>query len=343
MKYIDLRSDTVTQPTPEMRKAMAEAIVGDDVYGDDPTVNQLEVLAAKMLGKPAAIFVSSGTMGNQLAVMAATDRGDEIILGKDYHIYSHEAGAVGILSGANMCILPFENGMPDIAMIEGAIRTPDIHHPKTKMICLENALGNGRVVPAATMEQIYALAKSRGIHLHVDGARLFNAAVALGKDVKDLTKHCDSVMVCLAKGLCAPVGSIVAGEKAFIDEVRRYRKILGGGMRQSGILAAAGIIGLEVMTKRLMEDHENADYLAQKLSKVEGVTVDTDARDINMVFFQVNKSQKTLDNLPALMLEKGVKMNDVLYGGRFVVSNDISKSDIDQAVEALAQVLATVQ
>lgn len=342
MKYIDLRSDTVTQPTEEMRKAMAQAIVGDDVYGDDPTVNQLETLAANMLGKPAAIFVSSGTMGNQLAVMAATNRGDEIILGNEYHIYSHEAGAVGILSGANMCILPFPKGMPDIAMIEAAIRTPDIHHPKTSMICLENALGNGRVVPEKTMAEIYALAKSRAIHLHVDGARLFNAATTLGYDVKELTKHCDSVMVCLAKGLCAPVGSIVAGEKSFIDQIRKYRKILGGGMRQAGILAAAGIIGLETMTKRLGEDHENAKYLAEKLAEVNGVTVDTDALDINMVFFKLDKSKNAMDNLPKLMLEKGVKINDVLYGGRFVTSNDISKADIDNAVAILKEVLATV-
>lgn len=342
IKFIDFRSDTVTQPTPAMRSAMADAVVGDDVYRDDPTVNLLEETAAKILGKQAAIFVSSGTMGNQLAVMAATNRGDEIIVGETYHIFESEAGGVAVLSGVQTRTLPYPNGIPDVHMIAEAIRGENIHYPRTKMICLENAVGNGRVVPVEIMAEIYKLAKKNGIHLHVDGARAFNAAVALGCDIKDITKNCDSIMCCLSKGLCAPVGSIVAGDKEFIENVRKYRKMIGGGMRQAGILAAAGLIAITEMTKRLYEDHENAKYLARKLSEIDCIEIDPSAVEINMVFCKINKSEKLLRDLPNIMYKKGIKINDGGFHGmfRFLTSNDVTKDDIDVLISELITVFA---
>lgn len=342
VKFIDFRSDTVTQPTPEMREAMANAIVGDDVYQDDPTVNLLEETAAKILGKPAAIFVSSGTMGNQLAVMAATKRGDEIIIGETYHLFESEVGGIAVLSGAQTRTLPFPDGIPDVDMIAGAIRGENIHYPDTAMICLENAVGNGRVVPVETMNEIYKLAKKNKIHVHVDGARAFNAAVALGIDVKEITKNCDSIMCCLSKGLCAPVGSIVAGEKDFIEKVRKYRKMIGGGTRQAGIIAAAGLIAITEMTKRLHEDHENARYLARKLAEIDCIEINPSAVEINMVFCKINKSEKLLKELPALMYKKGIKINDGGFHGqfRFLTSNDTSKDDIDVFIATLIDILA---
>ena len=258
MRYIDFRSDTVTMPTEEMRQAMASAEVGDDVYQDDPTTNGLEELAASMLGKEKAMFISSGTMGNQLAIMGQTKKGDEIIVSADSHIVTSEAGATALLSGANMCALHFEKTIPDAKSIEAAIRGKNVHYPDTALICLENALANGMVVPVERMKEIYEVAKKHNIKVHLDGARLFNAAVALGVPVTELTQYCDTVTCCLSKGLCAPIGAMLAGSAEFIDAARRYRKILGGGMRQTGILAAAGIIALEKMTKRLHIDHENA-------------------------------------------------------------------------------------
>lgn len=345
MKTIDLRSDTVTQPTPKMREAMASAVVGDDVYMDDPTVIELEKISAKILGKQAAIFVSSGTMGNQLAVMAATERGDEIIVGDNYHLFESEVGGVAVLSGANMRTLSFTDGIPSISMIEKAIRGNDIHYPKTKMICLENANGSGRVVPINTMSDIYRLAKKEKLHVHVDGARAFNAAVALDCDVKEITKNCDSIMCCLSKGLCAPIGSIVAGDKDFIDKVRKYRKMIGGGTRQAGIIAAAGIIAITEMTKRLKTDHENAKYLAQKLSEIDCIEIDVKSVEINMIFFKINKSAKFLEELPQLMLKRGIKMNGIGCSGkfRFLTSNDVTKDDIDIAVSALTELLVSAK
>lgn len=340
MNYIDIRSDTVTQPTEEMRKAMACAVVGDDVYGEDPTVNELEKLAAKMLGKQAAVFVMSGTMGNQLAVMAATDRGDEIITGAPYHIFESEVGGIAVLSGANVRALDFQSGLPELDAIEKAIRTENIHYPKTTMICLENAVGNGRVVPLETMKNIYTLAGKNKIHLHVDGARVFNAAAALGCDVKEITKYCDSIMCCLSKGLCAPMGSIVAGDRDFIEKVRKYRKMIGGGTRQVGIVAAAGIIALEKMTKRVGEDNANAKYFAQKLSELDCIEIDPSKVEINMIFFKLKKSRKLIESLPALMLERNIKINPGCKDGtfRFLTSNDVTKDDIDTVIRNLTEI-----
>lgn len=340
MRYIDLRSDTVTQPTEDMRKAMANAPVGDDVYGDDPTVNELERLAAEVLGKEAALFVPSGTMGNQLCIMAQTKRGDEVIVSDESHIFVHEVGAAAVLSAVTLRQVRFENGVFNAAKMERAIREEDIHEPPTTLLCMENALSNGRVVPLSVMEEVYAMAKRHNLRVHLDGARLFNAAVALGVDVTALTQYTDTVSCCLSKGLCAPVGSVIAGDAAFIGRARKCRKLLGGGMRQAGILAAAGILALTQMPKRLYIDHENAKYLAEQLKKIPGVTVDVDAVDINMVFLQVEREERVLEAVQRRLLESGIKINGVWDGNfRFVTSNDISRADIDTAIAAFSRAI----
>jgi threonine aldolase len=340
MKYIDLRSDTVTQPTQAMRDAMHIAEVGDDVYQDDPTVNKLEALAAEMLGKEAALYVPSGTMSNQLALMSWTNRGDEVIVSADCHIFMHEVGAAAVLSGANLRQLPFKDGVYNARLIEKAIRPDDIHEPKTVLICMENALANGRVVPLSVMEEVYALAKKNGIAVHLDGARIFNAAAALSVDVKEITKNADTISCCLSKGLCAPVGSVLVGSASTIAKARKYRKMLGGGMRQCGLLAAAGILALTDMSTRLKEDHDNAKYMAKKLNALKGVEVDLDSVQINMVFFKVDRPADLIDSLPERMLEKGIKINGEELGEfRFVTSNDVSKEDIDYAVSTFSELI----
>ncbi len=340
MRFIDLRSDTVTQPTPEMRRAMAEALVGDDVYQDDPTVNQLEQEAARILGKEAALYLSSGTQSNQAAVMSWTKRGDEIIVSDSCHVYEHEVGAVAVLSGANMRTLHFEGGLPQPALIESAVRGQDIHFPETALICVENALSNGKVVPVDIMRQVYEIGRKHNIPVHLDGARIFNAAVSLGVDVKELTQYADSVSCCLSKGLCAPIGTVLAGNRAFIERSRKNRKLLGGGMRQAGVIAAPALIALTQMPARLAEDHENARYMAEKLAAIPGVVCDPSQVEINMVFFSLNKPAEIRDNLQRAMREKGVKISPEDQGKfRFVTNNDVSRQDVDQAVAALAECL----
>ncbi len=341
MRFIDLRSDTVTQPTPAMREAMFHAQVGDDVYRDDPTMEAFEKEAAQILGKEAALFVSSGTMGNQLGVMTQVSRGDEIILGEACHIFEHEVGAVAVLSGANQRQLAFEDGIPDAAMVEAAIREKgDIHLPETKLICLENALANGRVVPVEVMKSVYAVAQKHGLAVHLDGARVFNAATHLGVDVKEITRYCDTVSCCLSKGLCAPVGAVLAGPANAIERARKYRKMLGGGMRQVGFLAAAAGIALTEMPKRLHVDHENARYMAEKLAAIEGVTVDMDSVQINMVFFRVHRDRSALDALQSSLLKEGIKINGHDKGlFRFVTNHDITKDDIDRAIEVFTRLI----
>ena len=341
MKYIDLRSDTVTMPTEEMRRAMYEAPVGDDVYRDDPSINRLEELGALMVGKEAALFVPSGTFGNQLCVLTHTVRGDEVILGEDCHIVLHEVGASAVIAGVQLRTLPGKNGMLDPEQVEKAIRpTDDIHYPHTGLICVENAHGLGIAIPLDNLESIYNIAKKHGIPVHMDGARVFNAATALGVNVKEITACCDSVMFCLSKGLSAPVGSLVAGSKEFIEKARKNRKLMGGGMRQAGILAAAGIIALEKMTKRLHEDHENAAYLADQLSRIPGVDVKAERRDINMVFFTMGEDvipeQKLIDHF----LKNHIKICGIEEGEwRFVTNVNVTKEDIDFVVAKFKECL----
>lgn len=341
MKYIDLRSDTVTQPTKEMRQAMYDAIVGDDVYGDDPTINQLEKLAAKIVGKEAALFVTSGTMGNQIAIMCHTKMGDEIIVSNNSHIVQYEAGATARLSGVNYSIVDNTDYRIHKEDILDRIRTKDVHHPDTSLICLENPLGvDGTVLALKEMEEIYEVACDNNIPVHLDGARLFNASTYLNVDVKEITKYTDSVMFCLSKGLCSPVGSIICGNQKFIDRARRMRKLLGGGMRQAGVLAACGLISLEEMVEKLQEDHDNAKYLATKLNEIEGLSVDMDKVQINMVFCKIHIEGFNYKDFESKLLGKGIKIGG--YKGskiRFLTNNDVSREDIDYVIEVIKEIL----
>ena len=296
MDYIDLRSDTVTKPTPEMREAMAEAEVGDDVYGDDLTVKRLEELAAEMLGKQAALFVASGTMGNLIALLVHCQRGHEVIVGNQSHIYLNEAGGMSALGGIQPC--PIQNrpdGTLTLEDILASIRTEDVHHPITRLICLENTqniCGGVPLTPDYT-RQVGELARRHDLALHIDGARIFNAAAAQSVPVSELVDPADSVMFCLSKGLGAPVGSMLVGTSNFIRRARHIRKMLGGGMRQVGVLAAAGIISLELMTKRLNEDHARAKRLADGLRQVPGLLVDQNSPYTNMVYLNLSDDVPT--------------------------------------------------
>jgi len=333
MRYIDLRSDTVTMPTDEMRKAMAAAPVGDDVYEDDPTIKKLEELAARMAGKEAALFVPSGTMGNQLAIMSHTSYGDEIIVGANSHIVVHEVGAAARLSGVSYAIVDNPDDRIYAKDIIRKIRTDDIHHPRTGLVCLENALANGTVVPLDIMKEAYETAKANGLPVHTDGARLFNAAAALGVDASEIARYTDSIMFCLSKGLCAPVGSMLAGSVEFINRARKHRKLLGGGMRQAGILAAAGIIALEEMTKRLSTDHENAKYMMERLMEMPEISLKPENVQIDMVYFEIRKEDFDAAAFTEYLLTNGVKINnDWPLEFRYVAHYDISKDDIDKVI-----------
>ncbi|WP_430886492.1 low-specificity L-threonine aldolase [Fusibacter sp. JL216-2] len=340
-KWIDLRSDTVTIPPMEMKQTMLDAVLGDDVYGDDPTVNALEAYAAEKLGKEAALFVPSGTFGNQLALLTHTRRGDEVILASDAHIMAHEVGAAAVIAGVQLrtfdiegvCKLPVEK-------IRGLIREDDIHYPDTGLICLENALGNGSVVSLEDMKAVKSLAEEYNIPLHLDGARLFNAAHALQVDVKELTQLVDSANICLSKGLCAPVGSILVGNKKFIDRARKNRKLMGGGMRQAGVIAAPALYALKEMTDRLTEDHSNAKYMAQKLSEIDSVNVIEDRLAINMVFFTLGQDVIKESILVEKMQDKGIKINGTEDGEyRFVTHHGVTREDIDIVVKVLKDLL----
>jgi threonine aldolase len=264
---------------------MAEAEVGDDVYGDDPTVKKLESLGAKMLGKEAALFVPSGTFGNQLALFTWCNRGTEVLLGEECHIIQHEAGAASIIAGVQTRPIPAPNGVLTAEAICERLRKQDLHTPPTSLICVENAHSLGRSVPLAAMDKTRKIADECQLPIHLDGARIFNAAAALDCNVRDIASMADSVMFCLSKGLCAPVGSLLAGNKEFIKKARYKRKIMGGGMRQAGILAAAGIIALEGQTQRLKEDHIRAENIARGLAKIPGIVIKPKDIEINMVFF----------------------------------------------------------
>jgi threonine aldolase len=285
---IDIRSDTVTHPTSEMREAMASAEVGDDVYGDDPTVRRLEEIGAEMLEKEASLFVPSGTFGNQLALFTWSLRGTEVILGDECHIIQHEAGAASIIAGVQTRTVRAPDGVLPSEGLRARLRRRELHEPATSLVCLENAHSLGRAVPLSALDEMVAVAREWQVPVHLDGARIFNAAAALNASVKEIAARADSVMFCLSKGLCAPVGSLLAGPKSFIEEARYKRKIMGGGMRQAGVLAAAGIIALEKMSGRIGEDHIRARKLAEGLRQIKGVEVETP--QINMVFFHSEKN-----------------------------------------------------
>jgi len=345
-KIIDLRSDTVTKPTQEMREAMYRAEVGDDVYGDDPTANRLEEIAAAKVGKEAACWVPTGTMGNQTAIMAWTSRGDEIILEELAHIYVYEVGGPAVLAGCMTRVIKGVRGAMDPAEVKAAIRAQNIHYPKTTLVCLENThnRSGGCIIPLDNMKAIYEVAHEGGCHVHLDGARVFNAAVGLGVDVKEITKYADSVQFCLSKGLCAPMGSIVAGPKDYIAKVRKYRKMLGGGTRQLGIMAAAGIVALEKMVDRLAEDHANAKRLAEGISKIPGLHVDMDVVQTNMCPVHTRGLGMDGPEFVKLMKQYGVLFNaDLPYRVRLVTHHDVTTADIDEALDRFAEAVASIR
>ena len=336
---IDLRSDTVTVPTDQMRQAMFEAVVGDDVYGDDATINELERLAAERFGKEAACFMPTGTMSNQTAVFTwVRNRGDEVILPDNCHIVVHEAGAAAIIAGAQLRTVQNVAGEMPLEIVEHYIRKDptDIHQPATALISYENADSDGQVRSVEYMKSIWELAKKYDLPVHIDGARIFNAATYLGVDVKEMAQYADSISVCLSKGLCAPVGSVLVGSKEFIDLARRKRKILGGGMRQAGILAAAGIVALTEMTDRLQEDHDNAAYMAERLTEVEGLEVYKERQQIDMVFFKLKGYPLDSAKLVAYMAENNVIINGEDNGMmRYVTHAYVSREEIDTVIELM--------
>ncbi|MHC1741341.1 MAG: low-specificity L-threonine aldolase [Anaerolineaceae bacterium] len=315
MNFIDFRSDTVTQPTPAMREAMASAVVGDDVFGEDPTINRLQEMAAERMGKAAGLFVPTGTMGNLLAVMVHCQRGDEALMGNFGHTFLHEAGGVSALGGVFAHTLQNQaDGTLLLTDIEAGIRSDDIHEPPSRLLILENTQNRCGGIPL-TREYTDAaahLAHKHGLKVHIDGARIFNAAAALQIPAKDLVRSADSVTFCLSKGLCAPVGSVLCGDKEFILRARRLRKMLGGGMRQAGILAAAGIVALEQMTERLTEDHQRAKILAEGLSRIPGITFDMGMPQSNMVFPSLSPFMKiSANHVEQLLVKNGIKVDVV--------------------------------
>lgn len=336
MRYIDLRSDTVTQPTQAMRDAMATAVVGDDVFDDDPTLHELEAYAAERLGKEAAVFVTSGMQGNACALLAHTRRGDCIIIDPHSHIADHEAGSYAQLSGVSLRFPQSVNGTMDPDSVRTCLTDDsDVQVAPATLVVVENAHSSGAVVSLDNMRDIYQIAHENGVAVHLDGARLFNAAAALGvSDVRELTQYCDTVMCCLSKGLCTPVGSILAGPKALIWRARRARRILGGGMRQAGFLAAAGLVALRDMTGRVKEDHENAAHLGALLDAIDGVHVLRDRLDIDMVFFATDWNTDKAARYPAWMLEHGIKVTGCMGGEyRMVCHHDISRADCEQTAQ----------
>jgi threonine aldolase len=340
MSVVDLRSDTVTAPTPAMRAAMASAEVGDDVLGDDPTVNRLEALAAKMLGKEAALFVPSGTMGNLAAVLAHCGRGDEVILGDQCHTFNYEAGGIAALGGVHpMPVRTTPDGRLPLESIEAAIRTDNVHFPITRLICLENTHNRcgGAVLDEPYTRAVGELAHRHGLKLHLDGARIFNAAAVLGVPAHSLAAPADSVTFCLSKALCAPVGSVLCGEQAYIGRARRMRKQLGGGMRQAGVLAAAGIVALETMVDRLPEDHRRARALAHGLGTIPGITIEDPAPPSNMVYIRLAPDAP----LDEAGLQQALARQEIKLGPvgprriRFVLHYWVDDEGVARTVEAI--------
>lgn len=339
MDFVDLRSDTVTKPTEAMREAMANAVVGDDVFGEDPTVNQLEELAAERVGKERALFLPSGTMGNQVAALSHTTPGDEVIVHTCSHIFLYEAGGLGRLGGLQVRIM--EGDEKDYFPREGlrqAIRGDNIHFPRTGMIAMENTVNRlgGRVYGRETMAYIYGVAKEHGLPVHLDGARIFNAAISLLCDVKDLCCYTDSVMFCLSKGLGAPVGSMLAGASSFIDKARRMRKLLGGGMRQAGVIAAAGIVALETMVDGLQEDHRRAKELALGLNKIPGFKVDLEGVQSNIVVLDFQEKKIEIEDFIIKAKEVGVLVTPFgEHQARLVTHHQIDDAAVSEALDRL--------
>lgn len=336
MKFIDFRSDTVTEPTLEMLDAMRNAKVGDDVYNDDPTVKKLQKIAAEKLGKEDALFVPSGTFGNQLAILTHTRRGDEVIISGDNHIVLYEAGAHAVISSVGLRLIAANDGIINVGQLEKAFRSEDVHFPRTGLICMENAHSDGKAVPLLNMQEVYDFSRTIKIPVHLDGARVFNASTFLEVDVTDITRYCDSVMICLSKGLCSPIGSILAGNREFIFKARKNRKLMGGGMRQTGYIAATGIVSIEKMAGRLIDDHKNALYLANRLEESGFFKVNRNRLDINMVFCRALTDRSDRMKLIRYLLKKDIKINpDHGDEFRFVTHYWINKKDIDYFIDTL--------
>jgi threonine aldolase len=342
---IDLRSDTVTLPSDEMRQAICQAELGDDVFGEDPTVNRLEQMAAERVGKEAALLVPTGTMGNLASVLTHCGRGDEVILGDCCHTLLYEAGGISALGGIHPRPIPNQaDGTLRLEDIEAAIRPDNVHFPRTRLICLENTHNrcSGAALAPEYTTAVTELARRRGLAVHLDGARIFNAAVALNVDVRVLTRDVDSLSFCLSKGLAAPVGSLICGTRDFVAEARRARKILGGGMRQAGIIAAAGIVALDKMTDRIQEDHDNAARLAKGIAQISGLSIDLARVQTNIVYFEVAREQLSAEELVQRLAAQGVK---VLSVGptclRAVTHYGITADAIGRALTALADVMTS--
>ena len=345
MEFVDLRSDTVTLPTPAMREAMYNAELGDDVFGEDPTTNRLEKIAADMMGKEAALLVPSGTMGNLVCSLTHCVRREEVILGDQSHMFLNEAGGMSALGGIHPHIIPNQpDGTMGLKDIELAIRGDNVHFPRTRLVCLENTHNRCAGTPLSPeyIESVTELAGYHGLFVHLDGSRIFNASVALGVDVKDLTRNVDSLIFCLSKGLSAPVGSIVCSSSEFIAEARRTRKVLGGGMRQAGVIAAAGIIALEQMVDRLEEDHRHARSLTEGISSIPGLSTDLTGIQTNIIYFDLDSTLLTADELVIKLGKKGIKL---LKTGpsrfRMVTHYGISSKDIDVTLKAIAELMGS--
>ncbi len=344
MEAIDLRSDTVTLPTQTMREEIFNAELGDDVFGEDPTTNRLEKMAAERMGKEAAIMVASGTMGNLVSVLTHCRRGEEVILGEKSHMFLYEAGSMSTVGGIHPHTVA---NQPDGTMlledIEAAIRGNNVHFPRSRLICLENTHNRcyGSALTPSYTESVAKLAADRDLSVHLDGARVFNAAIALGVDVTELTCHADSVSFCLSKGLSSPVGSLICGSSDFIAEARRNRKVLGGGMRQSGIIAAAGITALEQMVDRLAEDHDNAKHLAEGIAHIAGLSIELNRIQTNIVYFETADERFTAEALVGQLAERGIKILQVAPNRlRAVTHYGISTEDIDLALAAMSDIMA---
>ncbi|MFD1039114.1 low-specificity L-threonine aldolase [Virgibacillus byunsanensis] len=338
---IDLRSDTVTKPSEKMRKAMYDAEVGDDVYEEDPTVNKLEERAAEMLGKEKALFVTSGTQGNQIAALVQCKPSDEVILESNAHIFLYEGAAISAFAGVQTRVIQGERGVMKPEDVEAAIREDDIHFPETGLICLENThnKAGGAVIPLENMKEIYHIAQKHHVPVHLDGARLFNASVATGIPVKKYAEYVDTVQFCLSKGLGAPVGSIIAGSAEFIARARKWRKRLGGGLRQSGVLAAPGLLALQENVERLTEDHENAKVLADGFSTINGLTLES-VVETNIIIVNIAGTHMTTDQFVSELKENGVLAG--AFGAdtiRFVTNNGVTKEDIDNVLKIIQNII----
>ncbi|MEM5787862.1 MAG: low-specificity L-threonine aldolase [Syntrophobacteraceae bacterium] len=342
MHIVDLRSDTITKPTAAMRRAMAEAEVGDDVFGEDPTINRLEQIAAGRMGKEAALFVASGTMGNLVSLLSHCGRGDEVILGDRSHMLMFEQGGSAALGGVHPRAIPnLPDGTMDIENIEAAIRPDDVHHPRTRLIVLENTHNrcHGSPLTPAYMRTVREIADRHNIKVHVDGARIFNAAVAQGVDARELAMDADTITFCLSKALAAPVGSVVCGPRDFIARARRARKVVGGGMRQAGVLAAAGIVALDEMVDRLAEDHANARRLGEELSVVPGIAISLEMIRTNIVYVTIEREGLSSAELSAKLRESGVFLLPVGPRQlRAVTQYHVSTEDIDRAVTVFREI-----